>query len=72
MSKKITKETVLADILKISGAEKILAKYELPCLTCPFAKFEIEKLKIGNVCEMYQIDLENLLKDLNKEYGEEK
>ncbi len=66
MTKKITKETILADILKHPKAEKILAKYNLPCLHCPMAAQEMEKLKIGEVCKMYNINLESLLKELNK------
>jgi len=66
---KITEDTTLAEILKYSEAEKILAKYNLPCLGCPFAKFEMENLKIGEVCKMYNIDLKNLLKELNKIYS---
>ena len=66
---KITKDTTLAELLKSSEAEKILAKYNLPCLGCPFAKFEMENLKIGEVCKMYNIDLKNLLKELNKIYS---
>jgi len=61
---KITKDTTLAEILNLSGKEKILAKYNLPCLSCPMAKFEIENLKIGEVCKMYGIDLEKLLIEL--------
>ncbi len=63
---KITKDTTLAEILEISGAEEVLAKYNVPCLTCPMAKFEIEKLTIGEVCKMYGIDANKLLADLNK------
>lgn len=66
---KITKDTTLAEILKYPEAKKILAKYNLPCLGCPFAKFEMENLKIGEVCKMYNIDLKNLLKELNKVYS---
>jgi len=62
---KITKETTLAEILKLPEAEKILAKYNLPCLSCPFANLEMENLKIGQICEMYGIDIEKLLKELN-------
>ena len=65
----ITEDTTLAEILKYSEAEKILVKYNLPCLSCPFAKFEIENLKIGEVCKTYNIDLKNLLKELNKVYS---
>lgn len=63
---KITENSTLAEILKIEGADRILAKHNLPCVSCPFAKYEMEKLKIGKVCEMYEINLENLLKDLNE------
>jgi len=62
----ITKDTVLSEILEKEGAEKILAKYNLPCLTCPMARFEIESLKLGQVCETYGIDIESLIKELNK------
>lgn len=65
MNVKITKDTTLAEI-SLSGAEKILAKYNLPCLSCPFAKMEMENLKIGEVCKIYGIDLESLLKELNE------
>ena len=65
---KITKDTTLAEILKFPGAEKILAKYNLPCLSCPFAKFEMENLKIGEVCKMYDINVERLLRELNGVY----
>jgi len=66
MTKKITEETTLAEILKYPEFEKILAKYNLPCLSCPFAKLEIEDLKIGQICKMYDIDVEKLLEELNE------
>ena len=62
----VTLETTLAEILKQKGAEEILAKYNLPCLTCPSAASEIKMLKIGEVCVAYNIDCEKLLKELNK------
>ncbi len=64
--KKISSNTSLVDILELEGAEKILAKYNLPCLTCPFAKMEMDQLKIGQVCKMYGIDLKALLQELNE------
>jgi len=67
---KITEDTNLAEIMKLPGAEEILAKYKLPCLTCPMAKFEIGFLKIGQVCKTYGIEVGDLLKELNKKYGE--
>ena len=63
---KITKDTTLAEILKNPEVEKILAKYNFPCLSCPFAELEMENLKIGEVCQMYGIDLEKLLRELNE------
>jgi hybrid cluster-associated redox disulfide protein len=62
---KVSKDTTLARILENPEAEKILVKYNLPCLSCPFAKMEIEGLKIGDICKMYDIDVEKLLKELN-------
>ena len=66
MKDKITENTALDEILENPDNEKILAKYNLPCLGCPFAKLEMENLKIGQVCKMYNIDIKNLLKELNK------
>jgi len=62
---KITQDTTLAEILGLPEAKKTLVKYNLPCLKCPFAKTEMETLKIGEVCRMYGIDIEELLEDLN-------
>ena len=66
MKNKITKDTSLAEILKKSENEKILAKYNVPCLTCPLANMEMEELKIGDICKMYGINVDELLDDLNK------
>lgn len=66
MENKIIKNTTIEKILQKEGAMEILAKYNLPCLSCPMAIFEIEKLKIGDVCKMYGIDADSLLKELNK------
>lgn len=63
---KITSKTTLKKILETKGAEKILLNYGVPCMSCPMASFEMEKLEIGNICKMYGIDLKKLLKDLNK------
>ncbi len=60
-----TKDTILAEILKHPKANKILEKYNLPCLHCPMAAQEMEILKIGEVTKIYGIDLESLLKELN-------
>ena len=64
--RRVGSSTTLAKVLKHSGTEEILARYNLPCLSCPLAKLEIENLKIGEVCRMYEINLKSLLKDLNE------
>jgi len=61
---KITKETTLVEILEIPGTEEVLTKHGVPCVTCPYAKMEMDKLKIGEVCKMYGVNLVKLLKDL--------
>ena len=63
---KITEDTILDRILENPKAVEILAKYNVPCLGCPFAQLEVDKLKLGEVCKMYKIDLKSLLKELNK------
>jgi hypothetical protein len=70
--KEIKKDTTLSEVFQVSKSEKILAKHNVPCLTCPFAKFEMEKLKIGDICKMYNINLNKLLADLNSEDGKNK
>lgn len=67
---KITEKNTLAEVLEIKGAEKVLAKHDLPCLQCPFAKMEAETLEIGKIAKLYRLDLENLLKDLNNLKGQ--
>ncbi|MDI6883220.1 MAG: DUF1858 domain-containing protein [Patescibacteria group bacterium] len=69
MTRKISKDTTLAEILSSEKGKKILAKHNLPCLSCPLAKFEISNLKLGDVCQMYGIDIDKLLKELNKRHN---
>lgn len=64
----ITRETTLSEIFKNPERKKILAKYNLPCLSCPYAKSEMETLKIGEICRMYSVKTQNLLKELNQLY----
>ena len=68
MKEKITENTALAGILEKPELVKILAKYNLPCLGCPLAKYEMENLKIGEVCKMYNINVQKLLGELNRVY----
>ncbi len=62
----INRNTTLKEILKIKGASEILLKHRVPCLTCPFADIEMDKLKLGKISKMYSIDIDKLLKELNK------
>ena len=62
---KITNKTTFKNILEKKGADEILAKHNVPCMSCPMASFELEKLEIGEVSKMYGLPLEKILKDLN-------
>lgn len=64
---KVEKDTSLKDILDLPQGEEILTKHGVPCVTCPMAKFEISKLKLEDVCDMYGLDLEAILGDLKVE-----
>lgn len=63
--REITEDTTLSQILEYPKASDILAKYNLPCLHCPMAAYEMSMLKIGEVAKMYGIDIESLLRELN-------
>jgi len=62
---KLTKNTTLAEVLKINGAEKVLSKFQVPCLGCAMAQMEMDSLKLGDICNMYGLDIDKLLKELN-------
>ena len=62
---KITKDTTLAKIMEEKNGANILMDNGVPCLGCPMAQFEIDKLKIGQVCKTYGLNLEKILKELN-------
>ena len=64
--KKVDAKTTLKKIMDRKGASEILMKNGVPCLSCPMASFEIDKLKIGEVCESYGLNLVKILKELNK------
>jgi len=63
---KITKDTVLGKILEKENANEILMKHGVPCVTCPMAQMELNSLRLDYICKKYGIDMEKLLKDLNK------
>lgn len=62
---KITAKTKLGKILEIKGAENVLHKNNVPCVTCPYMAMEINKLTLGYICQAYELDLDKILKDLN-------
>ena len=66
MKNQIDENTTLEKVLKYPNSEDVLKKYNVPCLTCPFAEMEMGELKIGDICKNYGIDLKELIKDLNK------
>ena len=63
---KITKDSTLEEVLNVKGAEQVLSKFEVPCLSCPMAKYEIGVLKLEDVCKAYGLDLKKILKELDK------
>lgn len=64
---KITSKTKLDKILKMKDGEEILHKNNVPCISCPMAPMEIDKLEIGQICKAYKLDLKKILKELNHE-----
>jgi hypothetical protein len=63
--KKATVKTKLSEFMGDEKAMAILAKFKVPCLTCPFAQSEMNELALGGICKMYNIDAEKLLGELN-------
>ena len=64
--KKYNKNSTLAEILENPKNRKILEKFNVPCLTCPFAQMEMNSLTLEQITKLYQIDLEKLLQELNR------
>lgn len=69
---KINDHTILSEITSDHKMSEILAKHNLPCLSCPFAKYEMEQLRIGDVCRQYGIDAGKLIEELNKNFKTKK
>ena len=61
----INEASTLSEILEIDGAEAILHKHGVPCMTCPLAAQEINSLKLGQVSAIYQLDSATMIKELN-------
>jgi len=65
MNKKLTSKTKLSELLDNEKAVEILTKHKVPCVSCPFARMEMEELELGRICKSYSIELTPLLKELN-------
>jgi hypothetical protein len=63
---KVTKDTKLSDIMGMPGGEKLLQKYNTPCLSCPISQYEMGQLKLGDVAGTYGLDMKSMLAELNK------
>jgi len=67
MAKKFTEESTLGELLNEGVPFELLSKYGVPCVTCPMAQFELNNLKLKDIKNFYGIDIEGLLKEINKE-----
>ncbi|MEI8364311.1 MAG: hypothetical protein WCF78_02550 [archaeon] len=65
----ITKKSKYGEVLKISGSEKVLSKYNVPCVTCPMAKMEMNTLTLEQIGGWYGIDVDSIINELNKPIG---
>ena len=64
MADKITENTLIFDAIQINpDAGNILMKYGMHCLGCALAHGET----VGEAASVHGADLENMLKELNKE-----
>ena len=62
MEQKITKDTVIADVIKINpNAGEILMSYGMHCLGCAIAHGET----VGEAAAVHGADLEQMLAELN-------
>lgn len=59
--------TTLKEIMNTEEGKRVLEKYSVPCLSCAMASQEIEFLKIGEVADMYGLEKEKIIEELNKE-----
>ncbi len=69
---KYTKKTTMSEATKNPEAEKVLTKFQIPCLYCAMAKFEMDFLTLSDVCQRYGIDIDELLQKLNSLENEKK
>jgi len=53
---KVTSKTKLDKLLKDKKAEKILKEQGLPCVFCPYSRYEAGSLELGEICKRYGLD----------------
>ncbi len=58
--------TTLEEILKTKHGKEVLAENGVPCISCAMAKEEMSFLKIGQIADMYELDKDKILKELNE------
>lgn len=69
---KITEDTTLEKILKQKNSEEILKKHGVPCMTCPMAAQELNTLTIGEITQIYGLNLDAILYNLTKSKVDQK
>jgi hybrid cluster-associated redox disulfide protein len=61
-----TKKSTLKEIIENNSKnEEILHENGVPCITCPFAKMEMDKLTLEQICNTYELNVEKILEVLN-------
>jgi len=63
---KILASTTLAKLPQNIKTQKTLAKFGVPCISCPHVHEEENSLTLGQVAKMYGLDIKGLLTELNK------
>ena len=63
---KITKHTLLAELLMYPELYEALYKLGVPCIACPLAGFEANFLTLETIANTYGLDLEKLIKELTE------
>ncbi len=64
--KKFNRNTKLSEILGNKKLEKVLGKFNFPCLSCPMAQYEMSYLTLGQVATSYGLNIDKILEELNK------
>jgi len=70
---KVTEDSMLGRIIHDERIIPLLEKYNFPCVGCPLAQYELEKLKVVEIAKFYGINAEEMIKEINTYLkGEEK